>query len=915
MSFDLLKNHVVQIKFNDSQSTGVIFKPEINSGFLYILTAKHNFFLPKEISRQYQDLELNLENDTIKITHEITNQIIPLTQNRVYFFNSEDSEKHFINIDLALIIIEINGLKNQITDLPSIDTLFIEDDQNNRTGIYDIHYSLFGYPQYRNLIHKEISHCKLKFNQSSTNSFYQEEFDNITGFVGFDESDNFQEELNGISGSPIFLLSKSQEPYLRSIAYATEKFNIIKAIKISPLVDSINSRIEKINANLPELRSSTKITLINEPLSISELKSFNDFKTRIRDKSETLNFIKKENENIISINEIAAKLLKDGDKLRTECEDLSYKYAHIAIIAADKGLKAATTSYLKKAIEWNSDHIHILLHEKAERTQNKELLRSLTPILLTDKIKKYDKLLKLEKDEFIIKELLKDAIIDLYQHTNDNNEKILANSKIDEYCFSLDELINNDKKQKPINKYIELGKFYSENHLKNKSIKFYLIALELLKRSPKNDYHNSLSEEVNLQIYRIKEKIDLNIFDEKQKDAIQIAKDIFNENEDKETKEIILKLYEEVTDLKRSEQYRDGFYSNLIDTLFSLNISIDKQIIQNIDKNIRINQSNANIESFTSLLNNLENKIIRIQDKYEIQIDEKTKNDILDTIQSPLDDFSNKIDNATEKVTQTTDAVNEIINHAEKQLSFIKQEGIKDLEAIKSDVQKRLTAFEQQEVQISAYKNEVLDYLKASEHRMLERIEQLYLNDTAKNEAIQVVQDSISQLEKTLLNTFASESKIQNYNNFSINKKIETVLNACRNLESTVITQTNDILSYSKDIDLVKNQQNALEDSLIPQTAQALAGLTQNQELLTHIRTNQYRLEHSLLTHTQHALNNYQNIINHQTIKPPLSKSKKIFLAVYFIVMFASALYFIIRYGLLDLLLNLWHTAWQQLNG
>ena len=209
MSFDLLKNHVVQIKFNDSQSTGVIFKPEINSGFLYILTAKHNFFLPKEISRQYQDLELNLENDTIKITHEITNQIIPLTQNRVYFFNSEDSEKHFINIDLALIIIEINGLKNQITDLPSIDTLFIEDDQNNRTGIYDIHYSLFGYPQYRNLIHKEISHCKLKFNQSSTNSFYQEEFDNITGFVGFDESDNFQEELNGISGSPIFLLSKS----------------------------------------------------------------------------------------------------------------------------------------------------------------------------------------------------------------------------------------------------------------------------------------------------------------------------------------------------------------------------------------------------------------------------------------------------------------------------------------------------------------------------------------------------------------------------------------------------------------------------------------------------------------------------------------------------------------------------------
>ena len=371
------------------------------------------------------------------------------------------------------------------------------------------------------------------------------------------------------------------------------------------------------------------------------------------------------------------------------------------------------------------------------------------------------------------------------------------------------------------------------------------------------------------------------------------------------------KLSYEISQLKETNFEQEEVARDIINSLLSLHIQNHKLISQTQDNKINVDIANQNNITIKDTADSITQLINKIPEKYQISIDEQTKYDILDTIQSPLDDFSSKID----KVTQTTDAVNEIINHAEKQLSFIKQEGIKDLEAIKSDVQKRLTAFEQQEVQISAYKNEVLDYLKASEHRMLERIEQLYLNDTAKNEAIQVVQDSISQLEKTLLNTFASESKIQNYNNFSINKKIETVLNACRNLESTVITQTNDILSYSKDIDLVKNQQNALEDSLIPQTAQALAGLTQNQELLTHIRTNQYRLEHSLLTHTQHALNNYQNIINHQTIKPPLSKSKKIFLDVYSIVMFASVLYFIIRYGLLDLLLNLWHTAWQQFNG
>lgn len=864
----------------------VIFNSHENCNYAYLLTARHNLYEKSPESDDQKSFE-NISNlEMILFQNENNLGKITTLNNTAYFFRHNENQK---TLDIALIIIQEKPYKTQIIEF--YDT----DDEKHHTHFY----CTGGYPSHLSQWDTDSKIGYYYIKPISNYGSHTEQFMNIDGSLNFYDAE-FTDKLKGMSGSGVFLLGKNGQIALRAIIYKAIPTNKFECIKLDEILDQLNERLDELN--LEQVQTTSKLLSVNnEIFNLSELAEIANIRNFIKDTSK-LNTDRVKTPN--DIREQAKQLNYSYHELKNNIEDLSFKYAHLALCAHDENMQIAKNRFFKKAIELNSNHITAF---SLEKTENQKIKNS-KDINNTQKItQKYEPLINNANTELDRVKLLKEVIEQLSYLENTQNNQIFINNFSDQLIYLYDQ----DRKIKPIFKYQELADFYHKIPQKYSTALYYnQLALKIIDISNNPSIYKEESEKIEKRINSLN-KLTSPLSTDILSEIEEQAKLISIQEEDQTIKDLLHKLSYEISQLKETNFEQEEVARDIINSLLSLHIQNHKLISQTQDNKINVDIANQNNITIKDTADSITQLINKIPEKYQISIDEQTKYDILDTIQSPLDDFSSKID----KVTQTTDAVNEIINHAEKQLSFIKQEGIKDLEAIKSDVQKRLTAFEQQEVQISAYKNEVLDYLKASEHRMLERIEQLYLNDTAKNEAIQVVQDSISQLEKTLLNTFASESKIQNYNNFSINKKIETVLNACRNLESTVITQTNDILSYSKDIDLVKNQQNALEDSLIPQTAQALAGLTQNQELLTHIRTNQYRLEHSLLTHTQHALNNYQNIINHQTIKPPLSKSKKIFLAVYFIVMFASALYFIIRYGLLDLLLNLWHTAWQQLNG
>ena len=903
MSFDILKNHVVQLKVNNCQSTGVIFKPVTDTDFLYILTAKHNFFYPKENAEKHYDLELNLEDKEIAIIHETTNQQIYLSEKTVYFFEPETINGAITPIDLAIIIINKQLIKEK-TNIPSIDILSIADDQNSHTSIYDTQYSLFGYPSYRNYLDKNISHCKLKFSQTKTACFFKEEFENTTGFIGFDESDHFQNELDGISGSPIFLLSKTHIPYLRSIAYATENFNIIKTIKINALIDKINERLTKIGIENHPINLSTKIILLNETLNISELNNFDDFKKRVREKSESIDFIKENEENQIFIKEKASELSEEGRKLREMCENISYKYAHIAIIAAENGLKSATTSYLKKATEWNSDHIHLLLHERAERTQNKELLKSLTPFLVRDKIKKYDKLIKIENNQDEVRELLKEAIKELTPHLSNEQDRKIVQLKITDYCIDLENIFHDNTAYKPIEKYRDIAKFYYENHLTKKSFKFYAISAELLQKASKNDYHKSLLEETSKRLVEIQEKNKDYDFATDLQEAQNIAKKIIEEDEDKDTKDIILKLYEDVNTLKNKDQDRDEFYKDLMENLLSLNISINKQIIQNVDNNLNIKKSNGNIESFSSLLRSLENQLSEIPERYDIQIDENTRSELRSIIEEPASAISSTLN----KIDVITDKASTYVDNAENSFNTLVKHGKDDLLIINSSIQENLSSLSEQKIKLENDKNEVLAFLKSSEKRMLAHIHKLELNAKRKNDAITFIQNKIHDLQKLVSKALLVQSDnhsdiIELSNKFT--QELKQITLACQQLEK----QLQESLDYTSDIESIKRAQTRVEHTLVTKTSEALFTHAQYHDDIIAIKHNQNRFEESLLNQTNHALKNYERIVDYNIRNPPLSFGKKVLLALYFIIMISSATYFIVNYGLLDLLEHLWQTA------
>jgi hypothetical protein len=325
MSFDFLKNHLVKIKIDGRYGTGAIFKPEDESIILYILTSKHNFFEDKSYSTN--DLSLSTQKFTIEITHELSGKNINIKNQEIHFFEpdilDDSSKKH---IDLALLIVDINEDSKDLL----IDTISVPDD-NNKIDTYDTRYSLFGYPHYKNFKgEKEVVHYKLEFSQNSSDFYFESIFKNQNGFIGFDESDNHQEELNGISGSPIFLLSKNHKPYLHSITFGTSNFNEIKAIRINTLLDKINDRILKINEKYPEIQSSSSIILSNEKLSFNELNEFEDFKEKIRLNSDLLDFLSKESESDINIKSTSLQLSECNRKLNEQCDELSYRYAHLA---------------------------------------------------------------------------------------------------------------------------------------------------------------------------------------------------------------------------------------------------------------------------------------------------------------------------------------------------------------------------------------------------------------------------------------------------------------------------------------------------------------------------------------------------------------------------------------------------------
>jgi hypothetical protein len=419
-----------------------------------------------------------------------------------------------------------------------------------------------------------------------------------------------------------------------------------------------------------------------------------------------------------------------------------------------------------------------------------------------------------------------------------------------------------------------------------------LISLELLDKSVNNENHKSIREEIIKKINLLSEK---HIIDNIKIEAKEIANFIIHENEDKETKEIINQLYKEVLDLKNKENYRDEFYGSLLDTLFSLNISIDKQIIQNINSNSKIKLGNDNNEKINDIIEEFKSHISILPEK-----DLEFRNSIESTIESSLTDLISKF----EKFSDIPDEVQSNIEKTEQHLlKIIKEEKI-NLQQANSDLSLKIKELSFDNIKIEKLKTDIINHLKSSEKKMIMRIDQISKNDHHKKLAIQIIQDSIYQLHKTVKAIHISKN-LSNSNQIDvIRNEIKFIISTCNDLESKVLEKLEIYSNYGNDIDSIKLSQNLFEKILLPKTIEALSNRTCEDTDIKTIKDSQ-----------NHLLERDNLFKNNNAIKSQFTPNKKLLLIIYLSIIFLSIAYFFVNHGLLDLLTNLWHTAWQKFNG
>jgi hypothetical protein len=551
---------------------------------------------------------------------------------------------------------------------------------------------------------------------------------------------------------------------LRGIVCKAIPKNQFHSIRLDLLADDINQRIEAISSDLVKIQTSTKIIIGNEKLNLLDFSGFTDFKKRI-EKKDALKFQGEISQKFIKNK--AKEINKENEDLNHNIEYLSYKYAHLAILARENKQYLAAATYLKKATELNSEHIHALLHEKAEKAGDIETLKRATPIDLNGMIKKYKKLI--ESENGIKKtELIKEAIQELIMikiDTSTNNEQKTKSEEIESYIKILNIEYKDNTSVRDIYKYKELADFYYKlTEKQDQASYFYNLTKLLLEKSQKTDERDTLLEEVNEKLNALKNNKNINT-DDNLLEIESRAKEIILNNEDKEVKSILISLYDEVKDLKSRERYQEEITTMLLDSLFSLNINIDTQIIQNRNSNLNNHISNKNSEKLLSISNEIQSLLTETPKKYNLTLNNEVKNEIIDVITGSSNEFTDVLRENNQSLLKKT---NSIIDAADKQIRFLLDDAKKDREDFLASINKESSIAELQNI-----KNEIIAEIKKTQKITKESIKKSRIADHKKHLIIEKYQriitgfmDEVEKLEPLInRNTTKAESNFTEIKN------------------------------------------------------------------------------------------------------------------------------------------------------
>lgn len=896
MSSDAVKKYAIKIEYyyedEDgervfSQGSGVIFKSHEKDQAYYILTAKHIFFPKnKKMTIEYglfaEEL-ININKDNIFVFIEAYPE-----DNIIY---SDITVRFLANkqVDIGLIILPASETKIE-KEVSTIE--FFDLDNNNYSSK---NFFISGYPR----ITKNI-----------------EQISKLTPYIvqhhQFDESGhtkmlcksspvlsmgNIVASMQGISGAGTFIQERDGKLNLSHIQFGVIEPNTFLCTRLDTFTDEINKIITNNHPERYPVSINTKVVIDNESLNFDDFSNLDFFKNKIRNNALAYNKSIKDKFGVeltpsifdndfldgILIQENADKLRKVYKEIEQRSIALSYLYAYLAVIAHKNKSRRTTTALFKRAIDLNPEHEQVFILEKARRTNNFEKIEQTLLVSLEETIDFHESLISMENDLSIKIAKIKNAILDIIKCEGD---QALIEQEKEKYLEKLELAYESNHILRDPYKYQELGEFYLSLGYKEKTLYFLHIAFYLLSSYPQTQSNALMMGAIKQQLdeITIDDGIDFeSIKESANKKSLQIIKDQEDQNTKRTLEEVSRMLgtvYDDIYHIKLEENKREKTISSLESSLKSLSAKVDLQINQNSSHNLDTILINENISKLDIFNNALNKQLGSIQEKYEIYIDDKTRTELMSIIEEPIETMNSGLS----RINAAAHDAENYIKRSEDSLKVLIAHEQEGLLLINKGVQESIDVLSQYQAKLRTDKDEVLEFLKSAELRILDKIHELDLNAKYKNEITNLIHSEINKLHDIVNSATIEQGRnsldiIESSNNVA--KGLNKVITACQELEAKALTEIKRaaIFDYTHDINAIKRSQNRFEKALLDQVSNAL-------------------LKH-------------KNI----SIMSLMDFGKKVLLVICFTIVVFITTYFIMHYGLLDLLANLWHTVWQKFNG
>lgn len=583
MSSNKMANYLVTIEHLDSEKigSGVMFASHDRSSHYYVLTAKHNFKEGLTDPSQLGSLDLEiLFQKRAKIT---TSGL------KVYFPSEQD--------DLALII-----FKSEETEiLKNVKSLKIYNSDPETD--YKNSFVVIGYPK------------------RTSNSDFAQPHDNIFARINSYDEDTRLEILKdegastthaikdgtdyytGMSGGGVFFEDQYKELQLRSIIkqYSADYFS---CVRLDQLVDEINSSIQQYPEKLDKIEVGHLLFAGDEPIEIDEISDFEFFKSNINDRLKSpdlwlrygISEFQQKDYNIDKekLQGIAKKLRDRRDRIRRETDELSDLFAYIAIASHSNKDYRLSSSYFFEATRLNPKHTQTLLLEKHNR---KDKINDIEATSLANLERKIEFLLAKEQQDDLAarRVILIEGLAVARTFKEEQGSPVIG--KFEE------KLIENYKRDSSLRdhyKYKELGDYFyntrpNSEELPDRAFRFHTVSLKVAKLSSQTEQTVNFIRGLQRTYNNLYDELYLRDHQEIITESAQEAVDMILADEDPGTKHMLVRMSEEIDDLKTLSFNQRKNSKEQVRILSSIGLDIGSQAEKTHQNTAKLNEVNESV--------------------------------------------------------------------------------------------------------------------------------------------------------------------------------------------------------------------------------------------------------------------------------------------------------------------------------